>query len=57
MLKLFQLLFIGHVHKWTILRHGAMKDLDYDGTRIGTVYELQCQHCGNVKRTDLMPKS
>ena len=32
-------------HKWIILKERPIKD---DGLRIGTVYDCQCEKCGNI---------
>ena len=52
MIRLIQLLFFGHVHKWEII---AKRRLDYvSDFSNGTCerYILRCQHCGNIKVKD-----
>lgn len=46
MLKLIQYLIFGHSHKWVIIKQGTAC---CRGKDIGTWYDLQCEHCGNVK--------
>lgn len=54
MLRLLQLLLIGHVHKWKIIgdvpyeRHDDTGFVEARGRR----YILQCEHCGKIHRSD-----
>jgi hypothetical protein len=49
MLKLLQLLFVGHCHKWKIINEGPCSDSC--GGKWQRYY-LQCEHCGNIKIKD-----
>lgn len=50
MIRLLQLIFLGHIHKWKTVEKSA-----YEGrtqgrvTSKGTVFTLQCEHCGEMK--------
>lgn len=46
MIKLLQILWYGHQHKWNIIEKREVRD---NGGLIGTRYTCQCQHCGNIK--------
>ena len=53
MLKLFQLFFVGHVHKWKIIKESRF---EYEGdfsSYTCTRYHLQCEVCGDVKARDM----
>lgn len=47
MLELLYRIFIGHNHKWEIIREVGI--IDDGGNRVGTKYHLQCEICGNIK--------
>lgn len=49
MWKLLQLIFIGHSHKWKIIKQ---TDVTFDNGCKGTRYYLQCEHCGTIKCKD-----
>ena len=52
MIRLLQLLFYGHIHKWKIIK---THELTMTGSKsTGTRHELQCEKCGNVKMVDLI---
>lgn len=51
MLRLLQLLFIGHIHKWETAEIKGLEN--YDGSK-GTRVNLKCQHCGIWKKQDLI---
>jgi alpha-mannosidase len=38
-------------HKWKILTYGQITD---SSIPCGTYYNMQCEHCGDVKRKNLM---
>lgn len=42
----------GCEHKWKIHKQGGIDNRE--GIRIGTYYELQCEHCGNFKAKNLI---
>lgn len=48
MKKILQLLFFGHIHKWTIIQKGDLVD-DFNDA-IGRWYDCQCTSCGSIKR-------
>lgn len=50
MFKLFQILFIGCVHKWEIIKEVRLESNNGNGTR----YYLQCKECGNIKHEDVI---
>ena len=51
MLKLLQLLFVGHAHKWKILEIKEYKwSNDFGEYGTGRNYYLQCEICGVVHR-------
>lgn len=39
-----------HHHKWKILQHSQLTS---KGDYIGTIYQLQCSHCGKLKSVTL----
>lgn len=51
MIKLLQLLIFGHVHKWKIITEGHLADSN--SVVVGNYYDLQCEHCGNIKRKNV----
>lgn len=56
MLRLFQWLFFGHVHKWQTVSENplAMRDDAGKETAKGRRYIQQCERCGIVKKRDLI---
>lgn len=53
MIRLLQLLIFGHVHKWKIIKEGPFTLYGEDEAEMvqrGTQYNVQCEHCGAVKR-------
>ena len=38
-------------HKWQVLRNGVITQY---GAQIGTWYDCRCEHCGTVKRFNLL---
>jgi hypothetical protein len=53
MRKLFQLLWIGHEHKWKIIEESSFQ---YEGSFSSyrcIRYYLQCEVCGDVKIRDM----
>ncbi len=52
MIRLIQLLFFGHIHKWKIIDKLRV-DYETDFSK-GSCdrYTLQCEHCGNIKVKD-----
>lgn len=51
MLRLLQLLFTGHIHKWETMQERGLEN-DYQAT--GKRVYLKCQHCGVWKKQDLI---
>lgn len=54
MIRLLQLLFLGHVHKWKTIKvapYTLWQDQVGSGpiSERGTLYTLQCEHCGTVR--------
>ena len=54
MLRLLQWLFLGHVHKWKVIKEGSVS---WESTKNSdsakwTRYVLQCEICGNMKIYD-----
>lgn len=43
---LIKFCWLGHIHRWKILKEVELLDTDRD--RIGTRYHLQCEKCGDV---------
>jgi len=54
MLRLLQLLFIGHVHKWKVIKEGSASWESIQSTESArwTRYVLQCEICGAMKVFD-----
>lgn len=50
MIRLLQLLFYGHIHKWET---ESVHDLKMATDR-GSRYILRCSECGDVKMVDLI---
>lgn len=55
MIRLLQLLFFGHWHKWKIIEQARLWGADsaHMDKPTGLVYFLQCEKCGEVKRRTL----
>jgi uncharacterized protein CbrC (UPF0167 family) len=52
MIRLIQLLFFGHAHKWEIIDKRRL-DYVYDFSKGSCErYTLQCEHCGKIKVKD-----
>lgn len=54
MLRLIQLLILGHIHKWKIIAQGPFREWDGEVGKSALrreciSYTLQCEHCGNIK--------
>ena len=55
MLRLFQWLVFGHVHKWKILEKRGLTYTHRDRvTDRGDRYVLQCERCGDVGKRDII---
>ncbi len=53
MLKLLQILFLGHAHKWKVV--GSAKIVKEEGgIRYGTVKILQCEKCSKFKKQKIL---
>jgi hypothetical protein len=54
MLRLLQWLFLGHVHKWTIVKEGsaAWESTINEEKATWTRYVMQCEICGEMKIFD-----
>lgn len=58
MIRLLQLLFLGHVHKWKTIEKSELSV--HDGEDVsnivgrGTRYIQQCERCGVVVKRDLV---
>jgi hypothetical protein len=39
----------GHAHHWKIIREGKVWASETDTLAVGNYYNLQCEHCGNIK--------
>jgi hypothetical protein len=53
MLRLLQLIFLGHIHKWKIIKENPLIRRDIDTPdQTGINYVLQCEHCGTLKQFD-----
>ena len=50
MLKLLHLIFLGHFHKWKIIKEVPL-NITSKGEVVarGSTYNLQCEGCGNLK--------
>lgn len=55
MMRLLQVLFLGHWHKWTTINEGPLNLTD-DGKVVsrGMRYIQQCEKCGIVVKRDLV---
>lgn len=55
MVRLLQLLFLGHFHKWkTIKEHPFSLTENGKSVANGTRYIQQCETCGKVVKRDLV---
>lgn len=54
MKALLSFLWSGCWHRWTIHREGPF-ETKLSGAIVdrGWYYDLRCEHCGNIKRTDV----
>lgn len=54
MIRFFQWLFYGHVHKWKIIKEGKTywKSTKNSDEAIWMRYTLQCETCGEMKTYD-----
>lgn len=57
MIRFLQLIFLGHSHKWKIIKEGYFYDRadekKADAKPIGVIYYQQCEHCGKIIRRRL----
>lgn len=54
MIRLLQWLFLGHNHKWKVLRETTLTVNHGSGVQSqGLRYIQQCEHCGRVIKRDL----
>lgn len=49
MLRLLQWIFLGHCHKWKIIKTINLVTSEDDKVPSGHRYILQCEHCGDIK--------
>lgn len=56
MLKLLQLIFLGHSHQWKILTEAKLNEVNRATgfTSVGRRYTLQCVKCGDIKKKDMI---
>lgn len=59
MIRLLQMLFWGHAHKWKIIKEGKLRHEQhgYSSAPIvstGTRYVLQCETCGKLHQKDVV---
>lgn len=57
MIYLLKLLFLGHVHRWKILKEGRLTIVGSGGKETGehgSRYVMQCERCGWVKQIDIV---
>lgn len=58
MIRLLQFIFLGHAHKWKIIREVklvyAADPEAGTGAHEGRRYDLQCERCGDVRKRDLV---
>ncbi len=52
MIRLIQWLIWGHIHKWNTIFNTRLTLVD--SKMVGTRYILRCDHCGNIKKVDLI---
>lgn len=49
MIRLLQLLFLGHAHKWKIIQQYNVTRADKADSVVATAYVCQCEECGALK--------
>lgn len=56
MLRILQLIFLGHYHVWETIGENKyeLRKLDGSAYSTGTRFILKCKHCGKVKKVDLI---
>lgn len=55
MIKLLQILFFGHSHKWEIEDVRRLeKNHDFGLKSTGSRYVLRCDVCGTIKKKDIV---
>lgn len=56
MIRLFQILFFGHAHKWKIIREVKLviPESEDNGRLEGRRYTIQCEKCGDVAHRDFI---
>lgn len=55
MIRLLQMLFMGHVHRWKTIEKTNLSTMDGDKVAAtGARYIQQCETCGIVKKRDLI---
>ncbi len=53
--KLWNWIFGGCQHKWVIIEYGTLTvTSDIFGRSEGKRYTLQCEHCGIIKKKDIV---
>jgi hypothetical protein len=52
MIRLFQLLFLGHFHNWETIETRELEDRVTRNS--GVRYVLRCKNCGEVVKRDLI---
>lgn len=55
MIALLQLLFLGHIHKWSTIRVTGFerRDSNNEIVALGRRYVIRCDRCGWLKKRDL----
>lgn len=51
MIRLLQLLFLGHIHKWKRIRE---VDLIHNNAHAGHRYVCECERCGVIRKYDMI---
>lgn len=51
MLKVLVFLWSGCWHKWSVAKAYRFFEREDDRIPLGTAYDLQCDRCGNIKRS------
>ena len=59
MIRLLQILFLGHAHKWKIIKEAPLVHEQYGYQKEplvsrGTRYVLQCEGCGKLHQKDVV---
>lgn len=49
MIRLFSFLLTGCWHQWVTIKEVRVHKEGDPNTIVGTRYDLQCKHCGNIK--------